>query len=485
MKLIWLISVSALFLSTISVLGQSPTSFWTLGDSVSLDFDSVTGPFIAGSHDMYGIESIATLNDASGNLLAYSNGYQIWNRDHQLLQGAEGLDAYQTGGGGSTISSATFFLATSDQRLYWFITITGIGSPTDSLGLGISASLLDFTLDSGLGGVVAGKSNLVVRTGVSEYLHAVRHSNGEDWWLYSRARDIGDTRIFKDLISDTGFVNFPNEDLGFELRGTIGNITSSSNGCYLAVVGYGSESLQDGGVGVYELDRANGSLTYIAHHSRNDGVYGVSFSPSSNLLYTSVIKPQIILQIDFESDDNLVIDTVLFEDLGLINLGQLRLADDGLIYFPLAYIGGAGTSAIQDDYLGAIELPDSIGMACSVNLQRLFIEPDPDLSIGLPAFPNYVTHPEICQEDSGILNVMTVLPETGDAIFTNSVGMTFLLRNSFKRIKVFDATGRMVFAKRNPIGILNLGSLQLGYYVVVGELQDGTIARQRVVVTGH
>lgn len=433
---------------------------------------------MSGSHAMLGWESVATLNSPNGDLLAYSNGYRIWNRNDDLLAGIEGLDSYQPGGSGSTISSATVFVPTTNQQFYWFITITKVVLPDDSLVSGISASLIDMTLDGGLGGIVESKKNLIIRTEVSEYLHVVRHANERDWWVYSRPEDVNDFHVFRDLLTDTGSISYPPEELMFPLRSEVGNIATSPNGCFLAVVGYGSESFIDGGIGVYQLDRGTGDLRYIDHVQSSEGVYGIAFSGNSELLYVSTQDPQRIYQIQFLSGD-LQVDTLLSLDIGVLSFGQMRRGDDDLIYFPIADVG---PDLVYDDYLGAIEFPDLVGSACSVNPQRVYLAPDPVTILGLPAFPNYVSRPSDCPIDSHTTSVAVAPPDAQELIFANSYGSEFYLKTPVQLLQVFDAMGRRVVSVRSPDVALDLRQLPGGYYVAIGELKDGRRLRQRIVV---
>ena len=460
------------------IRAQSPTSVWTLGDSITLEFDSTLGPSIAGLHSMYGIESIATLNDINGNLLAYSNGYRIWNRDHELLQGVEGLDSYLAGGSGSSVSSSTVFVPTSDQRYYWFLTITGVGVPSDSLGSGILASLVDITLDGGKGGIVDSKKNLIVRSNVSEYLHVVRHANSRDWWIYSRSEDIGSTLIYKDLLSDTGSIAFPPEELGFELRGRVGNIATSPCGCYLALAGFGSVALEDGGFGVYNLDRSNGALTRIGNVTSTETLYGIEFSESGNYLYVSSANPQRIYQIDYLPGSPFTIDTVYSSDLSLVSFGQLRRGDDGLIYFPITDVG---PDLVFDDYLGAIESPDLAGASSEVNPQYFFLDADPSVASGLPAFPNYVKEPGDCFDSVGTWVSQETTAE--GTIFKSNVGSVFDLDQSLLYITVYDLQGRPLVQYENPSEQIDLSlHVASGNYIATARNREGYHLRQRIAV---
>lgn len=81
MKKLFLI-ITLLLFATGNVVGQNPNNHWQLGNS---DVNFSTNPptvTTAGNVNQYGNASIS---DDNGNLLFYTDGNQVWNKNHQLM----------------------------------------------------------------------------------------------------------------------------------------------------------------------------------------------------------------------------------------------------------------------------------------------------------------------------------------------------------------------------------------------------------------
>ena len=456
---------------------QGPTSVWTLGDSLTLTFDSTAGPSVSGMHSMYGIESVATLSDESGNLLAYSNGATLWNRADSVMFNSEDLSGPSVM---SSASSGTVFIpADNSQGLYWYLVIGAEGAFPGDTG-GIALSLIDMSLDGGLGGIVDTFKDRAVRPAIAEYLHVVRHSNGEDWWIYTRP-DSSSAFLNKDLLTRSGFVRYPPEHIGFTLSSKVGNLSSSPNGCYLGIAGYGESTSDSGAYAVLEIDRANGQLALLDYVKTKDLVYGLAFAPNSELLYVGRISPPEILQIDYLSAPEFSVEVIYSNPTNLVGIGQFRNGDDGKIYFPVSSNAPPGTNIVQDDFLGAIERPNVRGVDCVVNPSYLFLDASRDQYAGLPAFPNYVADLESCQDTVVASSFEQVKPVNGN-VFENNVGMQFSILLPEGSIEIYNSSGQLISRELVQFRVLDLSGLDPGVYYIRQKLTSGRSQSQRIVV---
>lgn len=47
---------------------------------------------------MESFEACASISDSAGNLLFYTNGEKVWNKNHEVMPNGEGLEIGKTGG---------------------------------------------------------------------------------------------------------------------------------------------------------------------------------------------------------------------------------------------------------------------------------------------------------------------------------------------------------------------------------------------------
>ncbi|TXI67741.1 MAG: hypothetical protein E6Q46_02540 [Flavobacterium sp.] len=73
---------------------QGEANIWYFGNKAGISFNSgVPVPLLDGQ--MQADEGCATLSDANGNLLFYTNGITVWNRNHQIMPNGTGLMGHQ------------------------------------------------------------------------------------------------------------------------------------------------------------------------------------------------------------------------------------------------------------------------------------------------------------------------------------------------------------------------------------------------------
>ena len=67
-----------------------PTSNWYFGTNAGITFNSGT-PVALTNGSLTTTEGVATISDNSGNLLFYTNGITVWNRNHLIMTNGNGL----------------------------------------------------------------------------------------------------------------------------------------------------------------------------------------------------------------------------------------------------------------------------------------------------------------------------------------------------------------------------------------------------------
>ena len=108
---------------------------------------------------------------SQGQLLFYTNGEFVFNRQHQVMPNGRKLM-----GSNSSTQSALIVPDPGSGNVFYLFTVGAQGGPN-----GLRYSTLDMTRDQGLGDVV--RMNALLVSPVAEKLAAVRHQNGRDVWV--------------------------------------------------------------------------------------------------------------------------------------------------------------------------------------------------------------------------------------------------------------------------------------------------------------
>ena len=140
MKKILLILI--LFLC-IHSFAQNQAANWYFGESAGIYFDIASGSVSS----VYGgqlntREGCTSISDKNGDLLFYTDGSIVYNRNHEVMLGGTGLY-----GDSSSTQSALVVPKPENTDIYYIFTVdTGA---VDSSDFGFNYSIFDVTLDGG------------------------------------------------------------------------------------------------------------------------------------------------------------------------------------------------------------------------------------------------------------------------------------------------------------------------------------------------
>ena len=132
--------------------GQEEASNWYFGDNAGISFDLNTNSVSAESRGKLETrEGCATISDTDGNLLFYTDGSTVYNQEHRVMEGGDGLL-----GDESSTQSALIVPKPFDPNIYYVFTVGSNINPT-----GLNYSVVDITENGGLGEVVSLNINLL------------------------------------------------------------------------------------------------------------------------------------------------------------------------------------------------------------------------------------------------------------------------------------------------------------------------------------
>ena len=169
-----------LVLASGNLFGQKQNNQWRYGGAGAIDFNTVPPSFVTGCVIATGEGSASIADRTTGALLFYTDGVTVWNANNQVMLNGTGLQGGSPGVLSST-TAAVIIPKPSSCNLYYIITVDEGSSGTTATG--INYSLVDMTLDAGLGGIVLTQKNVPLVATTSEKLEIVPAANGNDFWF--------------------------------------------------------------------------------------------------------------------------------------------------------------------------------------------------------------------------------------------------------------------------------------------------------------
>ncbi len=143
--------------------------------------------------------SKSTMADSKGNLLFYTDGFDIFNAEHKIMENGDSLFNFAPPGypdfynleGGLNDYGRNLILHLPGHNSKYLVLSQDKESVQDVVpgakGININYSLIDLSKNNGLGKVVEKRNILMENDFESGQLNAIRHANGRDWWLVVKA----------------------------------------------------------------------------------------------------------------------------------------------------------------------------------------------------------------------------------------------------------------------------------------------------------
>lgn len=348
---------------------QGEANNWYFGTQAGITFNTNPPTALTNGQLSTG-EGCAAISDANGNLLFYTDGITVRNRNHAVMLNGTGLL-----GDPSSAQSAIIIPKPGSTTNYYIITVPATGAN------GMRFSEVDMTLGGGLGAVLASNKNTLMFTPSSEKVTAVKHANDLYYWVIGRGN--GTNKNYVAFLIDCNGVNTTpvTSNVGITNGENWGYLVASPDGSKLASASSGS------GVEITDFNTSTGVVSNtvwlgsLDYAGATGGNYGVAFSPNGNLLYATSIHSWALAQWDLTAA-NIPATRML---IGYTNGGgaarpsyrggALQLAPDGKIY-----IAEGGISS-----LGVINNPNALGASCNYVASQLGLA-GRVCRLGLPPF---------------------------------------------------------------------------------------------------
>lgn len=174
-----------IFSSWCNAFAQGENNHWHFGQGYHIDFN-VTPPAYAPNSNMSSREACATVSDAQGNLLFYTIGCRVWDRNGNEMPNATGL----LGNGpfippnnigiGSSADGIQVLPNPGNRNQYYIFS----GDANETGTYVIYYHLVDMSLNNGLGDVVPTEKNIIVLPqGCTEWTAAARGNCNTFWFI--------------------------------------------------------------------------------------------------------------------------------------------------------------------------------------------------------------------------------------------------------------------------------------------------------------
>jgi len=330
-----------LCISTITY-GQKEANVWYFGENAGLDFSS-GDPVALTNGALTTDEGSATISDANGNLLFYTDGSTVFNRNNLLMLNGDGLF-----GDSSSAQSGIIVPKPSNPNIYYIFTV---GNQVQNGGNGVRFSEVDMTLDGGLGAITVKNTILNSSSNAREKITSVRGNECDTFWVIT-----GDSANFQSYKVTAAGVDTNNVELSTNIQ-TVNNLRG-----YLKLSPDGTKLVNasaSAGSYLYDFDDTNGKISN-GRTLNVGGGYGAEFSRSGKKLYiTTGVHSQgnnsngfaNIYQFSLDSDDITVINASRQEIYNTPTgyRGALQLGPNGKIYYAQS----------RTDKLGVINFPEN------------------------------------------------------------------------------------------------------------------------------
>lgn len=364
-----------------------------------MSFDSVPPKMIWYSTPLN--KAIAAISDTAGHLIAYTDGCDISNRNHEIMLNGDTInpgevftefcEVFQY-----PVYQGALFLpspASSDQ--YYLFHLQSDDYYWNSINL--LYSLIDVNGDGGNGAVIAKNEFIFQDSLLGDFLTATRHANGRDWWLVTTTRLTNRYHVCLLTPDSVGLHSVQ----AFPEPAPINSICcgqtafSPDGSLYFSYLPYD-------GLHVLDFNRCTGQFSnprFYDFSATPSGAGGVAVSPGGQFLYQCA--GGMVFQYDLWAPDFLASrDTVAvwdgFQSPFPTSFNQAMLAPDWKIYI---------TSSNTNNILHVIHNPDMSGLACNLEQHGVILP-------ALTGFftPNFVNYnlgplPDSCITDSTSISV--------------------------------------------------------------------------------
>ncbi|MFP9114102.1 T9SS type B sorting domain-containing protein [Flavobacterium sp. RHBU_3] len=345
------ITFIAVLLFVLPLFAQKEANNWFFGWNAGVHFnDDGTVSALAGGQ-MSTNEGCSSMSDADGNLLFYTDGRTVWDRNHVIMPNGNYMGGTGLFGDPSSTQSAIIIPKKNNPNIYYVFTVdephhqnaavypdvyTGvydepngqqsIPEADDGFNNGFNYSIIDLSVvgaNGSIGDVITRNVPLLtydpldteqIKYRCSEKVTAVKNSADTGYWVVTHfINQFYAFAVDENGVNATPVITtiLPTVSTAGYRRNAIGCIKASPTGKYIAIahqqrgfVAGGTEN--NGAVYLYDFDDATGQLSNADLIVQDVRPYGIEFSAQEKKLYVSLQDAQSdasVWQYNLESID--------------------------------------------------------------------------------------------------------------------------------------------------------------------------------------
>jgi gliding motility-associated-like protein len=390
---------------------QLESSHWYFGLNAGIDFNSgVAVPDDLGQ--LLTGEGCAAISDSNGNLLFYTDGTVVYDRNHMLMPNGTGLK-----GNSSSTSSAIIVPLPGNAAVYYVFTVnTNDNFYRDAEGLYFS--VIDLSRNGGNGDVDPLQKNINLLPLTSEKLTAISNASGDGFWMltqfgnsfYAYEITASGLNLTPVISTEAPFIELVNTSISnVDVVNMRGYLKLNARGDKLVAAHFSNNTLSDfnGITSVLEarsIAYAQGGELYLYDFNNDTGIvsnaqplltkanggsfYGIEFSGNGKYLYAEIdyYRPSTtqvidlnfgeIAQWDLTSTSIAASRTTVYTDSLTPFRGALQMGLDNKIYH----------SRLNQTALSVLNIPNNSGLAANYTFNSFQLSPGKFAFYGLPIF---------------------------------------------------------------------------------------------------
>ncbi|ALM48345.1 hypothetical protein AMR72_05180 [Flavobacterium psychrophilum] len=397
---------------------QKEANNWIFGVYAGMHFEDDGSVTLLQGSKLATNEGSSSISDTYGNLLFYTDGQNVWDRNHIIMPNADYENGKGLLGDPSSAQSAIIVPNRNNPNQYYIFTIDephhnnaavypnqftgtypeGGTVPGEDNGYndGLNYSIVDISVtgDNGsIGDVITKNLHLITYNPnnateasykCSEKLTAVKNNDGSGYWVITQFIDkFYAFEITPEGVNETPVISTapPFVTLQGYRNNAIGCLKVSPNGKKIVIAhqqmgNVTGEENNHGSVWLYDFNSTTGVVSNSLPISQDTSPYGVEFSRKSRKLYVSYGNG--INQFGGVHQYDLLSGNIPASDLFIAptsRSGTLQLAPNGKIY----------RAATSSSKLDIINFPEESGFACGFASGGITLTPGKS-SFGLPNF---------------------------------------------------------------------------------------------------
>ncbi|HLO58120.1 MAG TPA: PKD domain-containing protein [Bacteroidales bacterium] len=358
------------------IIAQNFASKWVFNE-FTINFEKDSAFVERNNLADYRSNGYASICDADGNLILYSNGINVWNRNNELIENGDSLlnPDYL----GTSLRASLIIPAPGNADRYFIFNMNPYNG-NEFAGLYFSEA--DMSANEGNGKILRKGIRLIDSTG--NQITALYHANRHDVWVITHR--IQSNSYYAFLITDDGVSEKPVvstlgkiHDSSFE-----GQLKGSPDGRKVAV-SYNTWR-QGEGFDLFDFNNETGKLSNaMSFLLPYQGCHGIEFSPDAVKLYayeSGSIGTLYQFKVYPDNYDSILASRKVVLMNHITSLEYMQLGPDGVIYITK---GGGGYDGTM--YLGTISKPNEDSAHCEAVELGLYLEGADAIT---DLFPHYI-----------------------------------------------------------------------------------------------